>query len=349
MAVTSSSVGLDRGHTCCPARVARCFRAARKMLVPPRGGAEPRWSCDSCGWRSACAKGARAESWRGGSSWMPSGKWLSVCLSACIHESWSRLWILPRLWSWRKSWRSFSLFLWSASRTTSWSILGACRCPRSRRKLPGRTSALEKCSLCLIIVMTRLAHWILWPGLVQLASSWRCDGASAPDHQGRCGTCWASGFLVRSEIPGCSGRAFVPFPDKAVGPQQPLQTQALSCCAFSRLGLVQFLDQFIDVPVAVLVRFGVEKETVVLRSCSSSTGDVALRAARWNFWTLFLENFSDSPSCRGYASVLEAFGRISQLFLSWSCRATLGLTVDTHSSSACGWLWKNFRFFYVIG
>ena len=27
MAVTSS-VGLDRGHTCCPARVARCFRGA---------------------------------------------------------------------------------------------------------------------------------------------------------------------------------------------------------------------------------------------------------------------------------------------------------------------------------
>ena len=28
MAVTSSSVGLGQGHTCCPARVARCFRGA---------------------------------------------------------------------------------------------------------------------------------------------------------------------------------------------------------------------------------------------------------------------------------------------------------------------------------
>ena len=49
------------------------------------------------------------------------------------------------------------------------------------------------------------------------------------------------------------------------------------------------------------------------------------RAARW---------ISDSPSSRGYASGLEAFGRISQHFPSWSCRATLGSTVDTCSSSA---------------
>ena len=40
------------------------------------------------------------------------------------------------------------------------------------------------------------------------------------------------------------------------GPQQPLQAQAVSFCAFSIVGLVQFLDQVIDVPVAVLVRFG---------------------------------------------------------------------------------------------
>ena len=85
------------------------------------------------------------------------------------------------------------------------------------------------------------------------------------------------------------------------------------------------------------------------RSCNSSTGDVAARAARWNFWTLFLELLSDSPSCGGYASVLDAFGRISLYFSSWSCRATLGSTVDTYFSSASGWLWKNFRFFYVDG
>ena len=35
----------------------------------------------------------------------------------------------------------------------------------------------------------------------------------------------------------------------------------MSFCAFSRFGLVQFLDQVIDVPVIVLVS-GVEKETV---------------------------------------------------------------------------------------
>ena len=35
----------------------------------------------------------------------------------------------------------------------------------------------------------------------------------------------------------------------------------MSFCAFSRLGLVQFLDQVIDVPVIVLVSV-VEKETV---------------------------------------------------------------------------------------
>ena len=35
------------------------------------------------------------------------------------------------------------------------------------------------------------------------------------------------------------------------------------------------------------------------------------------FWTLFLEPLSDSPSRGGYASVMEAFGRISQHFPSW--------------------------------
>ena len=56
----------------------------------------------------------------------------------------------------------------------------------------------------------------------------------------------------------------------------------------------------------------------------------------------FLSPFLTVPLRGGYASVLEAFGQISQHFPSWSCRATLGLTVDTYSSSACGWLWKNF-------
>ena len=58
------------------------------------------------------------------------------------------------------------------------------------------------------------------------------------------------------------------------------------------------------------------------RSCSSSTGDVAAWAARWNFWTNFLLPLSGSPSCGGPASVLEAFGRSSQYFPSWPCRAT---------------------------
>ena len=35
MAFTSSAVGLVKGHTCCPARVA--VQAARVVLVPPRG------------------------------------------------------------------------------------------------------------------------------------------------------------------------------------------------------------------------------------------------------------------------------------------------------------------------
>ena len=57
-----------------------------------------------------------------------------------------------------------------------------CQRPTSRRNLPGRSSALEKCSLCLIIAMTRLAHWILW---VSTSRAWtsstclECDGASA--------------------------------------------------------------------------------------------------------------------------------------------------------------------------
>ena len=40
------------------------------------------------------------------------------------------------------------------------------------------------------------------------------------------------------------------------------------------------------------------------------------RAAR-GFLDIILEPLSDSPSCGGYASVLEAFGRISQHFPSW--------------------------------
>ena len=74
----------------------------------------------------------------------------------------------------------------------------------------------------------------------QHAQTWRCDGVSAPDHQGQRRPCGASGFLVRSEIPGCCGRAFVPIPDKALGPQQPLQAQRLlsRCCRSSGVGPV---------------------------------------------------------------------------------------------------------------
>ena len=47
--------------------------------------------------------------------------------------------------------------------------------------------------------------------------------------------------------------------------------------------------------------------------CSSSTGDVAAWAARWNFWTSFLEPLSDSSSCGGYASVSEALDAFTVL------------------------------------
>ena len=46
----------------------------------------------------------------------------------------------------------------------------------------------------------------------------RCDGVCAPDHQGYRRPCGESGFLVRSEINGCCGRAFVSLPTKAPGP-----------------------------------------------------------------------------------------------------------------------------------
>ena len=52
----------------------------------------------------------------------------------------------------------------------------------------------------------------------QHAQTWRCDGVCAPDHQGYRWPCGESGFLVRSEITGCCGRAFVSFPTKAPGP-----------------------------------------------------------------------------------------------------------------------------------
>ena len=51
-----------------------------------------------------------------------------------------------------------------------------CQCPTSKRNLLGRSSALEKCSLCLIIVMTRLAHWILWVSASRVWTSLTCLG-----------------------------------------------------------------------------------------------------------------------------------------------------------------------------
>ena len=78
----------------------------------------------------------------------------------------------------------------------------------------------------------------------------------------------AAGSLVRRMA---VDRAFVPVSTKAPGPQQPLQAQALSFCAFSRVGL--------DVPVFMLVCFGVVAvlRHGTLRSCCSL-----------DFWTLFL-------------------------------------------------------------
>ena len=70
----------------------------------------------------------------------------------------------------------------------------------------------------------------LWRVQVQHASTWRCAGASAPDHQGHRGPCGA--------------------------------------------GLVQFLDQVLDVPVAVLVRFGAEKETVEAPQLPRGSGPI---------------------------------------------------------------------------
>ena len=96
----------------------------------------------------------------------------------------------------------------------------------------------------------------------------------------------------------------------------------MSFCAFSRLGLVQFLDQAVDVPVIVLVS-RVEKETVEAPQLQFFDRGRCARAARWISGHFFLEPLSDSPSCGGYASVLEAFGLISQYLPSWSCRATL--------------------------
>ena len=81
----------------------------------------------------------------------------------------------------------------------------------------------------------------------------------------------------------------------------------MSFCAFSRLELVQFLDQVVDVPVIVLVS-GVEKETVEVPQLQFFDRGRCARAARWISGHYFLGPFLTVPLRSVYASISEAFG-----------------------------------------
>ena len=100
-------------------------------------------------------------------------------------------------------------------------------------------------------------------------------------------------------------------------PQQPLQAQTLSFCAFSRVGLVQFLDQVIEVPVAVPVRFGVEKETVEASQLQFFSWGSCCSCCSLEFWTLLLEPLADSPS----RSVSHQSRRLLDRFTVFSMRS----------------------------
>ena len=84
-------------------------------------------------------------------------------MRACRIVRWSRF-RYPQCLRSRKhvAWKLCVLHHRSACRIVLGSSLLMCQCSTSWSKLPGRSSALEKCSLCFIIVMTRLAQWTLW-------------------------------------------------------------------------------------------------------------------------------------------------------------------------------------------
>ena len=85
-----------------------------------------------------------------------------------------------------------------------------------------------------------------------------------------------SWFDGKSQV--AANEPFVPLSNKALGPQQPLQAQTVSFCAFSRVGLVQSLDQLLTCPLPCSSGLGSRRKLWRLRSCSSSAGEVAARA-----------------------------------------------------------------------
>ena len=100
------------------------------------------------------------------------------------------------------------------------------------------------------------------------------------------------------------------FPDKRSSRSSRSKLKRWASALQTALGLVQFLD----VPVIVLVSFGIEKETVEVPQLQFFDRGRCCLGCSLEFWTLFLLLLSDSPSCGGYASVSEAFGRIYSIF-----------------------------------
>ena len=114
----------------------------------------------------------------------------------------SGLWISLCLVSWMQPW----MFCFQHHRSACRIVLGSsslmCQCSTSRRKMPGRSSALENvhCASSSPRQGLHIGHCgspHQGPGQVQHASSWRCDGASVPRSPRLCGPCGVSGFLVR--------------------------------------------------------------------------------------------------------------------------------------------------------
>ena len=230
-----------------------------------------------------------------------SSLWTSLCL---------RTWKLMRVVCVIYPWSACSIIPSCVRSASSWI---SCHCTRLRSRTRG------KCSLWIfvIIVMTRLSRTVLgssgvWTSTTCLdLETWWC-------HRPRSTSSGLIGNLrlLRTNlctvsIKGTRAAAAVP-------------SSNVELWAFSRVGL--------DVPVFVLVSFGV---VAVLRQGTSLLGLLAgtLDILSWApFWQFLLRSLRVS---------LGGFGCVHSS--GWSC-----LTADIYSSSACWRLWKNFIFLYVV-
>ena len=173
-------------------RIFRALRGADCRLVRPAGHGVCR---DAVGVRRGADYGIPCASVLGGAR---APLFLG---SACRIVRWSRLRIPLCLSSWGLPWKLCLLHHRSACKIVLGSSSLMCQCPTSRRKLPGRSSALVKCSLCLTHrddhACSDNVGFIKGLDKFNMPRLGDVMVREPQITQGLCGPCGASGFLVR--------------------------------------------------------------------------------------------------------------------------------------------------------